>query len=139
MVVSPITKAVVLTYLYRDRLLFTHYRLALRCSTCHNLYMPRSFRQHACITIISKAAACHNFYMLRSFRQHACSCEVCSHKPENAANRDAKGKRTEHVEARGTRRRPALSSCYRKTKEEETSSPARHYTSVPRSRIRQPL
>jgi hypothetical protein len=37
-------------------------------------------------------------------------------------------------QAQGTRRRPALSSCYvqgSKVREEETSSPARHYTNVP--------
>jgi hypothetical protein len=73
----------------------------LRCSTCHNLYMPRSFRQHACIPIISNAATCHNFFMLKSFRQHACSCKVCSHRPENAARRDARERRTDKTRHQG--------------------------------------
>jgi hypothetical protein len=61
-VVSPITEAVVLSYLYRESIISVHFQAMLRCLTCHNLYMPRSFRQHACIPIISKAATCHDFY-----------------------------------------------------------------------------
>jgi hypothetical protein len=132
MVVSPITETVVLMYLYQESIISVHFQTMLRCPACHNLYMPRSFRQHACIPIISKAATCHDFYMLRSFRQHACSCKVCSHKPENVARRDAREKEQTN-QARGARRRPALSSCYipsSKVKEKETSSPARHYTNV---------
>jgi hypothetical protein len=89
MVVSPITETVVLLYLYQESIISVHFQTMLRCPTCHNSYMPRSFRQHTCSPIISKAATCHDFYMLRSFKQHACSCVVCSHKPENAARRDA--------------------------------------------------
>jgi hypothetical protein len=48
-VVSSITEAIILSYLYRDRLLLLTAKLMLRCSACHNLYMLRSFRQHACI------------------------------------------------------------------------------------------
>jgi hypothetical protein len=132
MVVSTITETVVLLYLYYESIISVYFQAILRCSTCHNLYMPRSFRQPACIPIVSKAATCHNFDILRSFRQHACSCEICSHKPENAACRDAKEKNKQN-QARGARRRPALSLCYvssSKLKEEETSSPARHYTNV---------
>jgi hypothetical protein len=134
MVVSPITETVVLSYLYPGSIISICFQIMLRRSTCHNLFMPRSFRQHACISIISNAATCHNFFMLRSFRQHACSCKVCSHRPENVVRRDAREKKYRQNQARGARRRPALSSCYApssKVKEEETSSPARHYTNIP--------
>ena len=101
MVVSPMTETVVLSYLYQGSTISIRFQTMLRRSTCHNLYMPRSFRQHACIPIISNAATCHNFFMLRSFRQHACSCEVCSHKPENAARRDAREKEQTKPGTRG--------------------------------------
>jgi hypothetical protein len=101
MVVSPITETVVLSYLYQESIISVYFQTMLRCPACHNLYMPRSFRQHACISIISKAATCHDFYMLRSFRQHACSCKVCSHKPENVARRDAREKEQTKPGTRG--------------------------------------
>jgi hypothetical protein len=44
-VVGSITEAVILSYLYRDRLLLLIAKLMLRCSACHNLYMLRTFRQ----------------------------------------------------------------------------------------------
>jgi hypothetical protein len=48
-----------------------------------------------------RCSTCHNFYMLRSFRQHACSCCVLSHKPENAFYRDAKRRRTNKTRHEG--------------------------------------
>jgi hypothetical protein len=101
MVVSPIMETLVLSYLYPGSIISIHFQTMLRRSTCHNLYMPRSFRQHACIPIISNAATCHNFFMLRSFRQHACSCELCSHRPENAVCRDARERRTNKTRHEG--------------------------------------
>jgi hypothetical protein len=97
MVVSPITGTIVLSYLYQGSTISICFQTMLRCSTCHNLYMPRSFMQHACIPIISNAATCHNFFMLKSFRQHACSRKVCSHRLENAARRDARERRTDKI------------------------------------------
>jgi hypothetical protein len=101
MVVSPITETVVLSYLYPGSIISIHFQPMLRRSTCHNLYKPRSFRQNACIPIISSAATCHNFFMLRSFRQHACSCELCSHKSENVVRRDAREGRTDKTRHKG--------------------------------------
>jgi hypothetical protein len=101
MVASPMTKTIVLSYLYQRSITSMRFQTMLRRSTCHNLYMPRSFRQHACIPILSNAAICHNFFMLRSFRQHACSCKVCSHKPKNAVRRDARERRTDKTRHEG--------------------------------------
>jgi hypothetical protein len=101
MVVSPMIETVVLSYQYQESIISVHFQTMLRRSTCHNLYISRSVRQHACIPIISNAATCHNFYMLRSFRQHACSCKVCSHKRENAPRRDVREKEQTKPDTRG--------------------------------------
>jgi hypothetical protein len=101
MVVSSITETTILSYLYQGSITSMRFQTMLRRLTCHNLYTSRSFRQHACILIISNAATCHNFFMLRSFRQHACSCKVCSHRPENAARRYARERRTDKTRHEG--------------------------------------
>jgi hypothetical protein len=48
-----------------------------------------------------RCSTCHNFYMLKSFRQHACSCCVHSHKPENASCRVARTRRTNKTRHEG--------------------------------------
>jgi hypothetical protein len=88
------------------------------------------------------AATCHNFYMLRSFRQHACSCCAHSHKLKNAAHRDAEKEKKNKQTKPGMRDQKAPCSffvLFTKLKEEETSSPARYCTGIPLCRIRQPL
>jgi hypothetical protein len=83
----------------------------LRCPTCHNFYMPRSFRQHARIPIISKAATCHDFYMLRSLgSMHAVAKYALIN--QRMLLVEMRGKNDRQNQARGAKRRPALSSYY---------------------------